>query len=125
MFGANNNTWGPTIESMGLLPGEDCAFSYDCLSQCCSENIGINTIQTLGYKMYDSIKNYSQEEIQGMVAGQLRILNEGEIFWADYGVKEFLDKESGKRIPEYLLTYFPQFTETEEGFKIQFNYPVC
>ena len=126
MLGMDESTWGPPIQASGaILSGDQCTFSYDCISSCCAMNIEIDTSSALGYAMYEVSKSYTDAEVEMMEASQERIIADGIVSYVNYGVKQYFDSETGNVIPEYMLTYFPEFTETDGENRLEFAYPVC
>jgi len=126
MLGMDESTWGPPIQASGaILSGDQCTFSYDCISSCCAMNIEIDTTSALGYAMYDISKIYTDAEVEMMEAGQERILADGIVSYVNYGIKQYFDSETDSVIPEYMLTYFPEFTETDGDNRLEYKYPVC
>ena len=43
----------------------------------------------------------------------------------NYCVKQYFDSETGSVITEYMLTYFPEFTEANGENMLEYSYPVC
>ena len=108
-----------------LTSGEECVYSADCISTCCAVNFEIDTTAVLGFAMYDTTQLYSDAEIQSMVAMQSRILDDEAVSYVNYGVQYYFDSDSSANIPEYWLTYTPEFSQSAGANKIEFNYPVC
>ena len=60
-----------------------------------------------------------------MEAGQQRILADGIVSYVNYGIKQYFDSETDSVVPEYMLTYFPEFTEADGDNRLEYKYPIC